>query len=112
MPETNRTTQELLDDYAGALRDGCIPTFLKSLSREEGRRINSSREFWEGTEVVRILNSAGFAEKAVRPDVNLFISRVDAKIASRKKRARAPARARSVGNTESPSRTKRTERQL
>jgi len=92
MAETNRTTQELLVDYAGALRDGCIPVFLKSLSREEGRAIADSKEFWETTEVARVLNSAGFAEKAVTPDVNLFMSRVDAKIASRMKKARSPMR--------------------
>ena len=89
MSDINRTIEELLVDYAGALRDGCIPVFLKSLTREEGRRIASSRGFWDATEAVRILNSAGFADKAVAPNVGLFISRVDAKIVSRLKKARA-----------------------
>jgi hypothetical protein len=89
MPDDNREIQELLVDYASALRDGCIPTFLKSLTREEAQRIASSREFWDAAEVVRVLNSAGFADKAVTANVSLFISRVDAKITSRLKKAKA-----------------------
>ena len=45
-------------------------------------------EFWDAAEVVRYVNSAGFADKTATPDVGLFISRVDAKIASRMKKAR------------------------
>ena len=41
---------------------------------------------------VRLLNSAGFSEKAVTPDVGLFISRVDAAIVSRQKKAQASTR--------------------
>jgi len=89
MPDKNREIQELLVDYAGALRDGCIPTFLKSLTREEAKRLASSREFQGAAEVARILNSVGFADKAMTPNVGLFISRVNAKIASRLKRARS-----------------------
>lgn len=89
MAETNREVQELLVDYAGALRDGCMPDFLKSLTRAEAKRIASSAEFWDATEVTRILNSVGFADKAVAPDVGLFISRVNAEIACRLKQARA-----------------------
>jgi len=89
MRDTNREIQELLVDYADALRDGCIPTFLKSLTREEAQRIASSREFSDATEIVRILNSVGFADKAVTPNVSLFICRVDAKITSRLKKAKA-----------------------
>ena len=106
MPNTNREIHELLVDYAGALRDGCIPTFLKSLTREEAERIASSWEFWDATEVSRILNGVGFADKAVAPNVSLFISRVDAEIASRLKKAKASphgkrsARARSVTKRE------------
>ena len=91
MTDTNREIQELLVDYAGALRDGCMPTFLKSLKREEANRI-SSRQFQDAAELTRILNGVGFAEKAVTPNVGLFISRVDANIASRLKKARAPSR--------------------
>ncbi|MFQ6035039.1 MAG: hypothetical protein ACE5NM_04215 [Sedimentisphaerales bacterium] len=94
MFETSREIQELLVDYAGALRDGCIPTFLKSLSRDEADKITTSREFWDATEMVRILNSVGFAEKAVTPNVSLFISRVDAEIASRSKKTKAVSRSK------------------
>ncbi|MEN6424653.1 MAG: hypothetical protein ABFD90_13970 [Phycisphaerales bacterium] len=92
MMNADREIQELLADYAGALRDGCLPTFLKSLTRDEARRISESRDFWEATEIVRLLNSAGFGGKMVTPDVGLFISRVDAGIASRMKKAQASTR--------------------
>ena len=98
MADTNRKIQELLSDYAGALRDGCVPSFLKSLTRQEGKLVSSSEEFWDATEVVRILNGAGFADKAVTADVGLFISRVDANIVSRSKKAKTPTRGkRSTG---------------
>ncbi len=93
MSDTDREIQELLADYAEALRDGSIPAFLKSLTRGEGRKVSSSPEFWGAAEVVRYINSAGFADKAVAPDVGLFISRVDAKIGSRMKKARGSSRA-------------------
>jgi len=93
MPNTHREIQELLADYAVALRDGCLPAFLKSLTREEAKRIRGSSDFWEATEVVRLMNSAGFGDKVVTPDVGLFISRVDAGIASRLKKAGASTRA-------------------
>ena len=112
MAEINRTIQELLVDYAGALRDGSIPVFLKSLTREEGRRMASSRDFWEGAEVVRMLNGAGFADKAVSPSVNLFISRVDAEIASRLKKAKAPSRSKRGSDSKSVAKTKRTEKPI
>jgi hypothetical protein len=89
MANINREIQELLVDYAGALRDGCIPSFLKSLTREEGRLIASSSQFWDATETVRVLNGVGFADKAAIADVGLFISRVDANIVSRSKKTRA-----------------------
>lgn len=92
MSDTDREIQELLADYAEALRDGSIPTFLKSLTRNEGQKMASAPEFWDAAEVVRYLNSAGFADKAVTPDVGLFISRVDAKIASRLKKSRGSSR--------------------
>jgi len=92
MLDANRTIQELLADYAGALRDGCIPTFLKSLPREAAKRVASSREFWEAAETTRILNGVAFADKAAPPNISLFISRVDAKIASRLKKAKTSSR--------------------
>ena len=95
MPDTNREIQELLVDYAGALRDGCIPAFLKSLTRTEAKRISMSDEFWGAAEVTRVLNSVAFADKALTPDVGLFISRVNAGIASRVKKSKAATRGRS-----------------
>jgi hypothetical protein len=89
MPDTNREIQELLVDYAASLRDGCVPTFLKSLSREEAHSISTSQQFQDAAEVTRILNGVGFADKAVTPNVDLFISRVGAKISSRLKKAGA-----------------------
>jgi hypothetical protein len=95
MPNINREIQELLADYAAALRDGCLPAFLKSLTRDEAKRISDSKGFWEATEIVRLMNSVGFGEKVVTPDVGLFISRVDAGIVSRLKKAKASTRSRS-----------------
>ena len=93
---THREIQELLADYAGALRDGSLPTFLKSLTREEAKRLRESEDFREAAEIVRLMNSAGFGDHVVTPDVGLFISRVDAAIASRlKQTAGASARERS-----------------
>jgi hypothetical protein len=112
MADINRTIQELLADYAGALRNGSIPVFLKSLTREEGQRIASSRGFWEATEVVRMLNSAGFADKAVTPNVSLFTSRVDAEIASRLKKAKAPPQSKHGTNAGAVTKTKRTEKPI
>jgi len=94
MSEKNREIQELLVDYAGALRDGCIPTFLKSLTREEAKIITTCREFQDSAEIVRVLNSVGFADNAITPNVGLFISRVDAEISSRLKRARSSLQSR------------------
>jgi hypothetical protein len=99
MADTNRKIQELLSDYAEALRDGCLPVFLKSLTRQEGNEMASSREFWDAAEVVRVLNGVGFADKAAIADARLFASRVDANIASRLKRAKSSPRAkRAIGN--------------
>lgn len=122
MSDTKREIQELLVDYAGALRDGCIPSFLKSLTREEGKLIASSEQFWDATEIVRVLNGVGFADKAVTADVGLFMSRVDANIVSRSKKARAssqrkrPSRLtsqkRSSRGTKSASKTENTEKQI
>ena len=107
MSEISREIQELLVDYAGALRDGCIPTFLKSLTREEADKIATCREFWDATEIVRILNSVGFADKAATPNVSLFISRVDAEIASRLKKAKALSRGRRGSDAKSTARTEK-----
>jgi len=99
MSEKNREIQELLVDYSNALRDGCIPMFLKSLSREEAKTIATCPQFQDTTEIVRILNDVGFAHNAVTPNVGLFISRVDTEISSRLKRARASSRGRYSSRT-------------
>ena len=112
MADTNRTIQELLSDYAGALRDGCVPVFLKSLTRQEAQRIGSSRDFWDATEVVRILNGVGFAKKAVTADVGLLMSRVDANIASRLKKAKAGIRRKRTTGTKSSHKTQRAEEMI
>ena len=99
MFEEYRQTHDLLVDYAEALRDGSLPTFLKSLSRFEAHHVVPAPHFWQGAEMVRILNCVAFAEGITHPSLDLFIIRVDAKIASRSKRARSPARARRKQST-------------
>ena len=110
MSTINREIQELLDDYAGALRDGSIPTFLKSLTREEGRLIASSSQFWDATEIVRVLNGVGFADKTVTADVGLFMSRVNANIVSRSKKARALSQRKRPGRFISQKRSSRSKK--
>lgn len=112
MADTNRTIQELLSDYAGALRDGCVPVFLKSLTRQEGRTIATSTEFWDATEVVRILNGVGFANKTVTADVGLFMSRVDANIASRLKKMKTSSRRKRTTGGKSQTAPRRAEETL
>jgi hypothetical protein len=113
MPDTNREIHELLADYTGALREGRIPVFLKSLTREEAHRVASSQEFWDATETARILNGVGFADRAVPPNMSLFISRVDAEIASRLKKSKVSSRAKRRTAPQAETRTERkTERSL
>ena len=112
MSNINREIHELLVDYAGALRDGCIPAFLKSLTREEGQAMASSGEFWDATELVRVLNGAAFADKAVIPDVSLFMSRVNANIVSRLKKARGLKSRKRRTNTKTSDKSQTTENQL
>lgn len=85
MTDRNREIQDLLVDYAGALRDGCIPDFLKSLTRAEAATIQEAYELPEVVEMIRLLNAVSFASQAVTPNVGLFTARVDAKIALRQK---------------------------
>jgi len=112
MTEINRTIQELVVDYACALRDGALPEFLKSLTRQEASEIVSSRQFADATEVVRVLNEVGFADKAVMPNVSLFISRVNAQITSRRKKAAWPPARGSATTRRSAGRAGRTEKRL
>ncbi|HEX42848.1 MAG TPA: hypothetical protein ENN81_12430 [Phycisphaerales bacterium] len=92
MSEEDREIHELLVDYADGLRDGCLPNFLKSLTRAEARAMADSPEFREATEMVRILNEVGFSDRMESPNVGLFISRVDACIGSRMKKGEASTR--------------------
>jgi hypothetical protein len=94
MFEQYREAHDLLVDYAEALRDGNLPTFLKSLSKFEARDILPVGAFWQAAEIVRTLSSVAFGEGITHPSVDLFISRVDAKIATRAKNAATPARNR------------------
>jgi hypothetical protein len=103
MATVNREIQELLADYAVALRDGCLPSFLKSLTREEAKSIKGCPDFWDAAGMVRLMNSAGFADQLVTPDVGLFTSRVDARIASRQKASRTPTRNRQRTEVNLPS---------
>ena len=112
MADTNRKIQELLSDYAGALRDGCLPVFLKSLTRQEGKTMTCSDEFWEAAEVVRVLNGVGFADKAATADVGLFASRVDANIASRLKKAKSSPRARRTTGARTTTKTRKAEKPI
>ena len=112
MTDTNRKIQELLIDYAGALRDGCVPVFLKSLTRQEGQMIASSREFWDAAEIVRVLNDVGFADKAVTADVVLFASRVDANIVSRLKKAKTSSRGKRSTGAKSITKTQKNEKPI
>src|SRR4030042_2722864 len=90
MTNTNRTMDELLADYAAALRDGCIPPFVKSLTRKEASQIASSEEFRDAAQMARVLNGVAFAGKAAIPtNVSRFIQHVDAQIASQMKKSRA-----------------------
>jgi hypothetical protein len=112
MADMNRKIQELLSDYAEALRDGCLPVFLKSLTRQEGNEMASSREFWDAAQVVRVLNGVGFADKAAIADARLFASRVDANIASRLKKAKSSPRAKRTNGTRAITKTQKTEKQI
>jgi hypothetical protein len=94
MFEQYRETHDLLVDYAEALRDGDLPTFLKSLSRFEARHVLPVGGFWHAAQIIRTLNSVAFTEGITHPSVDLFLSRVDAKIAARAKNAGKPAAGR------------------
>ncbi len=86
-----RETHDLLVDYAEALRDGNLPTFLKSLTRFEGREVLPVQNFRKAAEIVRVLNGIAFAEEMTIPSMDLFIARVSARIVSRAKNAKKPS---------------------
>ena len=87
-----REAHDLVIDYGEALREGSLPTFLKSLSRFEGRDVLSTPNFWHGAEMMRILNSISFAEEMTAPNLDIFLARVHARIASRARKAQVAPR--------------------
>jgi len=86
MVRTSRHIEQLLIDCAEALRDGSIATFLKSLTREEAQIIACSDDFTAGARIVRLLNSAAFADHAASTNEDLFLSRVNARILRKTRR--------------------------
>jgi len=99
MFEKYRETHDLLADYADALREGSLPTFLKSLSRFEARHVLPLPNFWRAAETVRILNDIGFADGMTIPSMDLFIARVNTRIASRRKKSKTSTHTRSKRRT-------------
>jgi hypothetical protein len=99
--EIDREPQELLADYADALRDGRIPGFVRTLTGREAKAMAEKEDLGRAVEMARILNLGAFADKVVWPDVGLFISRVDAKIASRLQHGRAHGSVHHKGMAES-----------
>ncbi|UCD49734.1 MAG: hypothetical protein JSW27_19645 [Phycisphaerales bacterium] len=93
MFEAYRETHDLLTDYAEALREGNLPTFLKSLSRFEARHVLPLANFWRAAEMARMLNSVGFSDGVTIPSMDLFIARVNTRIAARRKKAKSVKRA-------------------
>ena len=94
MATIDREIHEVLADYAGALRDGCLPTFLRSLTRKETERVVASEEFSDACDVLRVLNGVAFADKAKIGNVSRFMAHVNAKIKSRMRKSKAPPRAK------------------
>lgn len=108
----DREPHELLADYADALRDGRVPEYLRGLTRRERRGVADGEELGQALETVQVLNQAAFADKAVLPDMGLFIARVDAKIAWRIKHGRAHAASHRRGHLASAHRTEPGSRRL
>ena len=106
MTNRDRAIEALLADYAGALRDGGVTEYLRSLTSEEAARIRNTDAFPKAAEVVRVLNGAYFGGRALRPEVGLFISRVNAKIGLRIKRAQAAPRRPRQADVRDTSRTR------
>jgi len=105
MYDRNRKIEELLADYAEALRNGNTPIFLRSLVRQEGQAMRSSPEFREAAEFSRILNWLCFADRAATPTVDLFISRTNTRIRARMKQCRRPRKRRTrAEKTQTPHR--------
>ena len=107
MVRTSRQFEELLIDCAGALRDGRIPTFVKSLTHEEAQIIAGCNDFAAAARIVRLLNSAAFGDHIVNSDQERFISRVNAKILSRLRPFNMPPRGSRGAHAKSSTQPKR-----
>lgn len=81
----SRQVHELASDYAEALRDGRVGSFVKGLNAQEITTLCKNQEFGQASQMVQALNQLAFAPSAIRPQLDLFIARVDANIASRLK---------------------------
>jgi len=93
-----RQEHDLAIDYGEALREGSLPTFLKSLSRFEAREVLASPEFQRGAEMMRLVNGAAFADETALPSVDIFLARVHARIASRARQAHHVQKVRAKRN--------------
>jgi hypothetical protein len=89
-----REAHDLVIDYGEALREGSLPTFLKSLSRFEGREVLRTPNFWHGAEMMRIVNGIAFGDEMTYPNLDIFLARVHARIASRARKANVARRIR------------------
>ncbi len=98
MLERYREAHDLVIDYGEALREGSLPTFLKSLSRFEGREVLTTPSFWHGAEMMRIVNSIAFADDATIPNLDIFLARVHARISSRARKAETAKQVRRRSN--------------
>lgn len=90
-----REAHDLVIDYGEALREGSLPTFLKSLSRFEGREVLRTPNFWHGAEMMRMVNNIAFGDEITIPNLDIFLARVHARIASRARKAKGATRAQS-----------------
>jgi len=86
-PEQGREIEQLMIDCAEALRDGSMATFLKSLTREEAQIIAFSDDFMAAARIARLLNSVVFADHLAGVNEDFFLSRVNARIKGRTRRA-------------------------
>jgi hypothetical protein len=94
MFEKYREAHDLAIDYGEALREGSLPTFLKSLSQFEAREVLKNPGFRRAAEMMRLVNSSAFADEIAVPNVDIFLARVHARIVSRTRKAQAGRQAR------------------
>lgn len=90
-----REAHDLVIDYGEALREGSLPTFLKSLSRFEGREVMRTANFWHGAQMMRMVNSIAFGDDITIPNQDIFLARVHARITSRARQAQVARQVKS-----------------